>query len=147
MSTLVDTIKAQTKEAMKARDDLKKNILRVVLGEIQQAEYKGSGSITEEDGHKIIRKLIASNEATIEASPSAETQEQLKRENKIMLDLVPQQLDVPQIVTALEPVVDALKGAPSDGPAMGMAMKHLKSVGAAVDGDSVRKAVSQIRGA
>ncbi|MBX2810284.1 MAG: GatB/YqeY domain-containing protein [Myxococcales bacterium] len=145
MSTLVETIKAQIKVAMKAKDDLTKNILRVALGEIQKAEYTGDGDITDEAGHKIIRKIIASNEATIEASPSDETKADLAKENVVLLALVPTQLSVSQIAEALVPIQEALKSAPSDGPAMGMAMKHLKSVGAAVDGDSVRAALSQIR--
>lgn len=145
MATLVETIKGQVKEAMRAKDDVKKNVLRLVLGEIQLAESRQGKALDEEAGHKIVRKLVASNEATLEATRSPETAAQLKRENEVLLDLVPRQLVAEEIVEALAPVRDQIIGAKADGPAMGMAMKHLKSIGAAVEGDAVRTAVATIR--
>ena len=47
---------------------------------------------------------------------------------------------------ALAPVVDALKAAGNDGQATGVAMKHLKSVGAVVTGKEVTAAVKKLRG-
>lgn len=142
---LVDDIKAQTKTALRAKDDVAKNVLRLVLGEIQLAESRQGTTLDDAAGHKIVRKLIASNEATLEASSDPATKAQLERENTILLDLVPQQLTVDQIVEALAPVTENLRTAKADGPAMGMAMKHLKAGGAAVDGDSVRAAIAKIR--
>ena len=43
-------------------------------------------------------------------------------------------------------VTDAIKGAKADGPAMGIAMKTLKSTGAAVEAPDVNAAVKKIRG-
>ena len=145
MSTLVETIKAQMKTAMKARDDVAKNILRLALSEIQLAEARGQ-EVDDAAGHKIIRKLLASNDETLQVTTEEGTRTQLQKENEILLALVPQQLGVEQIIEVLAPVRDAIAGAKADGPAMGLAMKHLKSTGAAVEGDSVRQAITQIRG-
>lgn len=143
--TLVDDIKTQTKAALKARDEVTKNVLRLVLGEIQLAESRQGTTLDDAAGHKIVRKLVASNEATLEVTTDETTKAQLLRENEVLLALVPQQLTVPQIVEALAPVTEAIRGAKAAGPAMGMAMKHLRAAGAAVDGDSVRAAIEEIR--
>jgi hypothetical protein len=42
-------------------------------------------------------------------------------------------------------VAGAIKAAGNDGQATGVAMKHLKSAGASVDGKTVAEAVKQIR--
>jgi hypothetical protein len=54
-------------------------------------------------------------------------------------------LGVPEMVAALAPVAGAIKAAGNDGQATGVAMKHLKSAGASVDGKTVAEAVKQIR--
>lgn len=145
MSNLESTLKERTKVAMKAKDDVARNIYRVVLGELQTAQARAGGELPDADGHKIIKKLIASNEATLAASTSPETQAQLKRENELLSELVPQALSVDAIVEALEPVKAAIQGAKADGPAMGIAMKQLKASGASVESTDVKEAITRIR--
>jgi hypothetical protein len=53
---------------------------------------------------------------------------------------------VPEIVAALAQVSEAVKAATNDGQATGVAMKHLKSLGADVNGKDVSAAVRQMRG-
>jgi uncharacterized protein YqeY len=141
---LVEDIKARTKEAMKAKDEVAKSILRLALGEIQLAESRGA-SLDEAGRQKIVRKLIASNEATLESTTDEAARARIETENRILSDLLPEQLTVEGIVELLEPVRPQIVGAPADGAAMGVAMKHLKASGAPVDGGDVREAVQRMR--
>lgn len=143
--TLVEEIKARMKAAMKAKDDVAKDVLRVALGEIQLAESRTGGSLDEEAGHKIVKKLVASNEATLDVSSDPATRARLEAENQVLLDLVPRSLTVEEIATALAPISDKIRAAKADGPAIGMALKHLRASGAAVEGEDVRAAVAQLR--
>ena len=70
----------------------------------------------------------------------------LRQEITVLESLLPKTLTEDEIVAALDPVAEAIKGAKADGPATGIAMKHLKSSGAAVDGKTVSGAVRRIRG-
>jgi uncharacterized protein YqeY len=145
--SLIETLKSEIKTAMKARDDVKKNVLRVALGDIQMEETR-KGSCSEETAEKILRKIIASNTETIAACPDSPRNEQLTRENEIVDALVPKQWSVEEIVAFLSEqpgLVERLQDANADGPATGMAMGALKPASAPVNGKDVSAAVRQIR--
>ncbi|MBT3278318.1 MAG: GatB/YqeY domain-containing protein [Phycisphaerales bacterium] len=145
--SLIETLKAEIKTAMKARDDVKKNVLRVALGDIQMEETR-KGTCSEETAETILRKLFAANVETIAACPDSPRNEQLTRENEILDALLPKQWSVEEIITFLgeQPgVIDRIQGANADGPATGMAMGALKPSGAPVNGKDVAAAVAQIR--
>jgi hypothetical protein len=143
---MVDDLKAAIKEAMKARDELTKSILRVALGEIQSIEMR-TGAITEEDAQKAVRKLIASNTETIAASGDKDVS-RLMKENEILDTLLPQQWDAARIAEFLnadEAAISAIRNAPNDGAAMGPAMKALKAAQAPIDGKLVGQVIKQLR--
>lgn len=141
---LVDEIKRRSMAAMKAGNTIEKEVLRVALGEIQMTEARGT-AMTDEGAAAILRKLIKSNEETLAAATDEAQKSTLVKETEILRSLLPQSLDVPQIVAALAPVVDAIKAAGNDGQATGVAMKHLKGAGAVANGKDVTAAVKQIR--
>lgn len=143
---LLDDMKAQLFEAMKAKDTVAKEILRVAMGEIQIAQERSGKSLDDDAAGKLIRKLIKSNEETIGHTDDAEKKATLARENEILGAFLPKTLSVEEIVAALAPVVDDIKAAGNDGQATGAAMKHLKPTGANVNGGDVAVAVKQIRG-
>ncbi|MEQ9320379.1 MAG: GatB/YqeY domain-containing protein, partial [Polyangiaceae bacterium] len=94
---------------------------------------------------KILRKLLKSNLETMKSTEDEEQRATIAQENEVLESLLPKQLSEDEIVQALAPVADAIKAAPSDGPATGIAMKHLKKSGAAVDGKTVSSAVKKLR--
>ncbi len=143
---LSEEIKKRVLAAMKAGRTLEKEILRVALGEIQTQEARVAKSMSDEEVAAIVRKLVKNNQETLAASESAEQKEQLAQEIAVLESLLPAALGVDEIVVALAPVVDALKAAGNDGQATGVAMKHLKSVGAVVTGKEVTAAVKKLRG-
>ena len=143
---LLDAIKARMFKAMKAGNSVEKEILRVAVGEITTEAAREGRTGSDEEAQAILRKLIKSNDESIAASEDSEKKATLEEENRILSDFLPKSLDVDAIVAALAPVADAVKAAGHDGPATGVAMKHLKSSGAVVQGKDVAQAVKRVRG-
>ncbi len=142
---LVDEIKQRLMAAMKAKNVTEREILRVALGEIQTIEAR-TGTMSDQDAGAIVKKLVKSNQETLQVTESAEQRATLEQEIGILESLLPKTMDVDTIVGALAPVLVQIKAAGNDGQATGVAMKHLKATGAAVDGKNVAAAVKRIRG-
>jgi len=144
---LLQQIKKQVFEAMKAKDTVAKDVLRVVQGDIELAETRQGKPLTQDEEEKIVRKLIKSNQETLAVMKDPAGAQKLEREIKILDALLPKMLGVDEIVAALSAVASDIKAAGNDGQATGLAMKHLKPLGLPVDGKDVSAAVKQIRGA
>jgi hypothetical protein len=63
--TLQEQIKKDLMQAMKAKDDEKKNTLRIVMGEFARAETK---ALSDDDVVKVLKKLTKSERETMERS-------------------------------------------------------------------------------
>ncbi len=63
--TLQEQIKKDLMQAMKAKDDEKKNTLRIVMGEFARAETK---ALADDDVVKVLKKLAKSERETMERS-------------------------------------------------------------------------------
>ena len=142
---IADEIRKRMLAAVKSGDETEKNLLRTALGEIQSAQARTPKTLTEEEAFALLRKLAKSNDETFALTEDAERKTVLKQENAILAEFLTQTLDVDAIVRALEPVVEAIRAAKGDGPAIGIAMKHLKSAGAVVQGKDVSQAVRDLR--
>lgn len=140
---LTDEIKKRAMEAMKAGRTVEKDVLRLALGEIQTAESR-DGAITDEQAQGIVRRIIKANDET-SALAGDDQKKVLAEETAILKSLLPQTLDVDAIAAALAPVRDALRAAANEGQATGIAMKHLKASGAAVNGKDVTEAARRLR--
>ncbi len=140
----LDDVKRRMMAAMKAGDVVRKEILRVAVGEITTNEARGTVK-TEDDERAIVRKLMKSNEETLSLTTDEAQKQVLLQEIAILRELLPQSLSVDAIVETLAPVRDALRAEANDGKATGAAMKHLKSVGALVEGKDVSEAVRRVR--
>ena len=143
---ILDELKARMNEAMRSKDEVAKNIYRLAYSEAQLAEARSGKAVTEDEAIAVLKKLVKSNEETLAVATDGAQKETLARENSLLAALLPKALGVPEIVAALAPVTDAIRAAGNDGQATGVAMKHLKTTGAAVDGKTVAAAVKQIRG-
>jgi uncharacterized protein YqeY len=138
------------REAMKARDELAKGLLRVVLGEVSTRRARTGQEPTGEEVQGIIRKVMAGNDETRRelerhGQTDHEAYGRLARENAYLQTLLPQTLNREAIRNELQPIVADLRGAKNDGQAMGLAMKHLKGKGLAVLGEDVAAAVRDVR--
>jgi len=142
---LLDEIKAQMFRAMKAGAVVEKEILRVAVGEITTDAAREGRKGDDDEARALIRKLIKSNDETLATISDAEKKSVLEEENRILSAFLPRALDVDAIALALAAVADAVRSAASEGQATGIAMKHLKSLGASVNGKDVAVAVKRIR--
>lgn len=143
---LIDDIKAQITQAMRDKDTARRDLLKVVLGELQTAASRSGLAMDDEQAQRIIRKIVKSSQEMIELSDRPEAIAKAQAELVILESLLPKILTIEQIVAALAPVKQAVLAAGNDGQATGVAMKHLKSTGAAVEGKDVGQAVRQMRG-
>jgi uncharacterized protein len=141
---LVDELKKRITQAMKDRDEVAKDVLRVALGEIQTQEHRANKSMGDEEAAAVVRKLVKSNEETLGMS-TGDRATTLRREIELLSALLPKRMTIDEIATALEPQREAIRAAKNDGQATGLAMKHLKGTGAAVDGTDAAEAVKRIR--
>jgi uncharacterized protein YqeY len=143
---LVDQIKARMFQAMKAGNSVEKEILRVAMGEITTDAARPGKKGDDDEAQAILKKLVKSNEESLQASADEAQKATLRAEIEVLNAFLPKSLGVDEIVAALAPVAEAVKAAGNDGQATGVAMKHLKSLGAVVNGKDVSAAVRTLRG-
>jgi len=141
---LADDIKKRMFAAIKAKNNVEKEILRVALGEIQVAESR-SGLVSEEAAVAIVRKLVKSNQETLSLSENDEQKRVLREEIGILETFLPRVLSSDEILALLAEVADPIRAAGSAGQATGIAMKHLKTKEANVAGKDVALAVEKLR--
>lgn len=146
--TLKEQIKANIITAMKLKDDVAKNILRVIVGDIETKEVdtkqKKITPLTDEQIYEIIRKAIEDIGETLGYKPNDPT---LIREREILTALVPAQLSRQDIINELTPKLEELKTAKSDGQATGIAVKYFKANKKDVNGTLVATVVKELRNA
>jgi uncharacterized protein YqeY len=142
---ILDELKARMNEALRGKDEVAKNIYRLAYSEMQLASARSRKDVNDDEAIAILKKLVKSNEETLAVATEAAQREALAREIALLTAMLPKTLGVPEIVAALAPVAEAVRAAGNEGQATGVAMKHLKSTGASVDGKTVAAAVKQIR--
>jgi uncharacterized protein YqeY len=130
--TIVQRMRAQLADSMKARDSVKTNFLRYWIAQLTL----GTGAeVADADAIKKMRGIL--KEA--KAGPTSFSEAELA----LIREWVPPTLSLEQIEAALAPVADQIKNAPKDGMAMGIAMKTL--AGQPVDSDDVKQAIAALR--
>lgn len=135
---IVDTIKANLREAMRANDAHAKNLYRFLLG---QFDREPTQPVPDERAIKIMRGFLT--EATENPQGTSFTPEEVA----LLKQLVPASLDPAQTRQFLETqgLVDAIRAAPKEGQAMGVAMKAFSAAGQTVDSATVKTVVAEIR--
>lgn len=139
---LFDRVKERMFQAIKARRNVEKEILRTAVGEVTRT----GDEPTDERVELALRKLVKANRETLEVARDDAERAQLEEEIAVLGDFLPRALDTDQIVAALAEVADAIRAAAAAGPAMGIAMKHLKASGATTESRDVSTAVARLRG-
>lgn len=142
---LLDEIKARMFRAMKEKREVEKEILRVAIGEITTDAARPGRKGDDAEATAIVRRLQKSVEETLATVQDAAQRTTLEQELSVLASLLPKALGLDEIVTALAPVAEAIRAAPGDGPATGIAMKHLKAAAVSADGKLVSEAVKRVR--
>jgi uncharacterized protein YqeY len=131
--TIVQRMRVQLTESMKARDTVRTGFLRYWIAQFTT----GTGAeVSDADAIKKMRGIL--REA--KSGPTTFSPEELA----LIREWVPPALTSDQIVASLAPVAEQIKAAPKEGMAMGIAMKAL--AGQPVESDDVKAAITAIRG-
>ncbi len=130
--SIVQQMRAQLKDAMKARNTVKTGFLRYWIAQLTLAT---GAEASDADAVKKMRGIL--KEA--KAGPTTFSEAEIA----LLKEWVPPTLSPEQIAEALVPVRDQIKAAPKDGMAMGVAMKAL--AGQPVDSDEVKLSVAALR--
>lgn len=142
MNNIFKEIKIQIKDAMKSKDVVKRDILRLVVGQVQQSDDESDDAVI-----KVIKKIVKSNTETLAVlSERALHGESIKilEENNVLLKFVPQAMSEEEIKEFVKENNIDLSSAKNSGQAMGMLMKPLKASGKEVDATTVKKAVEEL---
>jgi uncharacterized protein YqeY len=142
---LLDEIKAQMFKAMKAGDTTTKEVLRVAVGEITTDQAREGRKGDDDEARALVKKLVKSIEETLAQTTDEAQKATLKKEVEVLSQFLPKTLSEDDVVALLAPVAEGVRAAANDGAATGVAMKHLKTTGAAVDGKVVSAAVKRLR--
>lgn len=125
-------------------DKDRRNLLKVVLGEIQR--IPPTMKATDEAGHKVVKDMLKANEGLMSHLEVDSLKYQgLQRENEILRPLLPSYWSEEQIRAFLVQEGLDLKAAKNEGQAVGLAMKTLKAAGAPVEGETVKKVAVAMR--
>jgi uncharacterized protein len=130
--SIVERMRAQLPDAMKARDTVRLGFLRYWIAQLTL----GTGAeMSEGDAIKKMRGVLKEAKTGV----TTFTTEELG----LLRNWVPATLTAEQIEEALAAVADQIKAAPKEGMAMGIAMKSL--AGQQVDSDDVRAVIAGLR--
>ena len=130
--SIVQRMRAQLPEAMKARDAVRTGFLRYWIAQLTL----GTGAeMSDADAIKKMRGVLKEAKSGV----TTFTPEEIA----LIREWVPATLTPEQIAEKLAPVAEQIKAAPKDGMAMGIAMKAL--AGQQVESDDVKAAVAALR--
>ena len=126
--SLQKQIKNDLTAAMKARDEKKKDVLRVVLGEFGRLDKK---ELSDDEVVKILKKLIKSEKEMLERKGAEEDSTFIS----VIENYLPKMATPEEITMWIEQHVD-FSEFKNKMQAMGLIMKHF---GATADGNEVKK--------
>lgn len=130
---IVQRMRDQLKDSMKARDAVRTNFLRYWIAQLTT----GSGEeVADDQAIKKMRGILKEAKGGQTAFSPEEV--------ALIEEWVPPTLSREQIAQELEPAADAIKAAPKEGQAMGVAMKQL--AGKPVEAEDVKAVIAEIRG-
>jgi uncharacterized protein YqeY len=170
--SLIEAIRSQLTTAIKTKDTIRKEILRVILGDLSTLELRSyklksteapfGKAPTDEDIRRVIKKLLEGNNETLKfIDPpkdnfAKQTFDKLTLENEILLSMLPKTLSREEIKTKLQLWLHDDTGelneeagqiirAKNDGQATGIAIKYFKENNLEVDGTDVAAVVKELR--
>lgn len=146
MSILLDQIKTDMKEAMKAKDVVKRDALRLLLSAVKQVEVDERKELNDDDVNKIIQKQVKQRQDSAAQFKEAGRDDLLEKEEAeiaVFMVYMPKQLDDAELETAVKEII-AQVGAESMkdmGKVMGSASKQLSGK---ADGKRINEVVKKL---
>lgn len=149
---LKDQIANDLKEAMRAKDDVRRRTLRSLRAALMNAEIgqRGSGSdeLSEEQELKILRKEAKQRQEALEQYESAEREDLAEREREelaVIEEYLPEPLTDEKLRDIIQDIIDEVgaRSMADMGQVMGQAMGKLRG---RADGNRVREVVEELLG-
>lgn len=145
-------IREQMMAATKAGRTIEKEILKVVVADIESAEYRNAGQpLSTEDVYKVVKSIVKGVEEMLQYQPNNST---LLQEREVLVKLMsdmeknlPRYLTLEEISGLLKDAGVQIRNAAKDGQATGIAIRHLKEKcpDSAFSGDLVAQVVKEMR--
>jgi len=147
--TLKERLAADFKEAMKSKDEVRKNTVNLARAAIKQYEVDKREELDEQGVLAILSKQVKMRKdalADFEKAERTDLIEAYNAEIKILMEYLPEQLSEAQILEVVKSTAAELSiegGKQNMGRLMGAVMPKVKDV---ADGGAVRKAIESFLG-
>lgn len=142
---LKEQLEKDMKEALKAKDSFKLNVIRFILAQVKNKEIDLRREATDEDIFKIIQTLVKQRKESISFSEKAnrpELVEKEKAELAILESYLPKLLSDEEILKLIEEVVRELNATKKD---FGLVMKTvMQKVAGRAEGSKVNELVKKV---
>ena len=149
--SLKETLNADFKEAMKAKDKVRKDTINFVRAAIKQVEVDTREEVDDQGVASILAKQIKMRKDALgdfESAGRFDMLEQYKAEIDVLMEYMPQQLTSEELMnivkeTAEQVVIEAGSGKAGMGKLMGPVMGKVKGL---ADGNDVKNIVLEFLG-
>ena len=137
---------ADFKDAMKAKDEVRKNTISFARAAIKQYEVDNRQEMDDEGIIAILSKQVKMRKDALsdfEKAGRTDLADDYKAEIEILMSYLPEQMDASKIKEAVQAAADEMgieKDKKNMGKLMGAVMKKVKGL---ADGNDVRKAVEE----
>lgn len=136
---IIEDIRTQIKEAMKAKLSAKVALLRLIIGTVQQDGDESDAAV-----EKVIRKMIKNNNQTAEALVDNNKDDtDIRQENILLESFLPKTMSVEDIQQYIKDNNIDING--HEGKAIGMVIKAIKAAGLNAQGNDVKSAVASLK--
>ena len=142
---MIEQMKKEIVSATKSGDTIKKNILKLVVSEVQSEESRRNKSLKDQEIENIVKKFIKNIEETMsyikKQDPPLDLMKEIA-ELSLWLPIKTSKKEIGEVLTknCLESIIQAK----NKGQAMGIAMKTLKSLNLPVEGKDVEEVVNEM---
>jgi uncharacterized protein YqeY len=143
---LKDRIKKDLKDAMRAKDNFKRDTLRNITTAIKQIEVDKRVELSDSDIEQILMKYVKQREDAkkqFQAGGRDDLVEKEEQELKIVLEYLPQPISDEELEESLKNIIDDLGASTMKdmGKVMGVAKKK---IGSRADGGRISKMVKKL---
>lgn len=148
MSSLAGRIQADLVAALKARDEVKLSVLRMLKSSVQVAETeKGrQGELSDDDVQALIRRALKQREEAAEIYRAGNAEERAEaelREARVLMAYLPMQLDDDALEALIREAIDSIgaSGMKDLGKVMGAAVK---TIAGRADGKRIKETAAKL---
>jgi|SaaInl8_200m_RNA_FD_contig_31_2951033_length_577_multi_6_in_0_out_0_1 uncharacterized protein len=146
MSELLAKVKNDIKDAMRAKETLKRDTLRMLTASVKQREVDERITLDDEAIHSLIQKLVKQRDESITQFKEAGRDELVEKESaeqEVLKAYLPKQLDDAELEAKIREVVASVGAtSPKDmGKVMGASKE---AIGSSADGRRISEAVKTV---